>query len=77
MEYRFPSAMGEAHAAGWNLNPDWLGDVLAQVRVLMPAAHMNEFPSISLVEVILLAVQKCPSGDFILHDANGNILREK
>jgi hypothetical protein len=77
MEYRFPSAMGEAQSAGHQINDDWLLDVQARIFEIIPVEHKHEVPCLGLLEVILLAVQDCPSGDFILHNRNGKILRER
>lgn len=76
MEYRFPSAMGEEEAAGGQLNYSWLLDVQAKCLERFPVEHRQEVPNVGLLEAILLAVQECPSGEFILHDKNGNILKE-
>jgi hypothetical protein len=85
MDYRFPSAMGEADAAGWHLHPEYLCDVQDRARELVrqklhqwsvPLEKIEESLNISIVELVLLAAQDCPSGEFILHDRNGNILRE-
>ena len=76
VEYRFPSAMGEAEAAGHQINDDWLMDVQDEIRRIIPEARKAEVPCLGLLEIILLAVQNCLSGEFILHDSSGKIIRE-
>jgi len=86
MNYRFPSAMGEAEAAGQVFNYDYLYDVQEKAKAILrnfrakgirseDAKRYEEMLDGGIVEIVLSAVQECPSGDYILHDAQGNIIR--
>jgi hypothetical protein len=76
--------MGEAEAAGHVFNYDYLQDVQEKAKEILrdfrvrgqrpeDAKRYEEMLDGGIVEIILSAVQKCPSGDYILHDADGNI----
>jgi hypothetical protein len=88
MEYRFPSAMGEAESAGCVFNPEYLEDVKKKAKEFLrdfaakgirpeAAKRCKALLDEGIVAIVLLAVQECPSGDFIIHDRNGDILKEK